>query len=56
MSHRIGRNNARNRANRKAKVCAVPLNDGKKMGDVIIDRRGRKYRIGEHGNLIRINL
>lgn len=56
MSHRIGKNNARNRANRKTREYPVPLNDGKKLGDVIVDSRGRKYRIGTHGEMIRINL
>ena len=57
MSHRIGKNNARNRANR-AKIEVTPLYDARtselKEGSIIKSKSGKSYRVGTHGELIRI--
>lgn len=54
MSHKIGKNNARNRENRKKREYPAPIGADAKKGDVVKSRDGTRYRVGERGNLIRI--
>ncbi len=55
MSYKIGKNNLRNRENRAKKQSPTPIGSDAKKGDVVKSRDGTKYRIGERGNLIKIN-
>lgn len=54
MSQRIGKNHARNVANR-IKFYSYHIYPGIISGNIVTMRSGTRYRIGEHGEWIRIN-
>ena len=54
MSHRIGKNNARNRANRKKSEPVTPLSANVTEGQIVKARDGVQYRVGKYGELLRM--
>ncbi len=55
MSYKIGKNNARNIANRAKREYPIPIGSDAKKGEIVKARDGTRYRVGERGNLIKIN-